>query len=601
MKNIFKNKLIDLDDVIHKRVVLLMAVITAFAFIIRLFAFLSIKESLYYDYMLFDERIYHKWAMELLNGTWKSKEVYEFAPAPAYFMAFLYKMIAPDINLFRAVNLLFGTFTCLVTGFIGLELKGKRTAVFACLVSSLYAPLIFYSVVPLKTSMSIFLFSLFIWFFFRIMNHRNGLWQYAFLGIVAGVMINVRPNFLVAIPVAYCFIVSTGWIFNASFKKLSINTLLLASGLILAASPFILRNYIVAGKVALTASQSGFNLYIGNNPDNKIPYYRPVTFASSSPFQQGIQFNIEASKRAGKILSAQEASSFWTKEVIKNAMDKPSGLFYKLLQKTLIYFNSFEPGDHYHIGFMSDFVPFFKIPMFSFWFIMPFGMTGLLIGFFGNGRAAAGALVFSIYGLTLIAFFCNTRYRLPMMVILIPAGIYCIEKMVTVMKNKQYKTGIFSGIVIFSFFVMAFLPVTGTDDMTAYYNTHALVLNAAGKTKDAVRYWDMSSNMKKPYSAFANLSLAGFYVNAGKAERAEHFLSMIPQNSFAAPTGYSMLGDIALRSGDREKAILYYRKSLQINSGERGVWKKLIIELEKKDKEAAMAEFQKFKVISSFY
>ena len=78
----------------ENRFVLVMAGLLLFAFIIRLFAFMSLKNSLYFDYMLFDERIYHNWALGLVNGSWHSKEVYEFAPVPAYFMAFLYKVIA---------------------------------------------------------------------------------------------------------------------------------------------------------------------------------------------------------------------------------------------------------------------------------------------------------------------------------------------------------------------------------------------------------------------------------------------------------------------------------------------------------------------------
>jgi len=59
----------------------------------------------------------------------------------------------------------------------------------------------------------------------------------------------------------------------------------------------MIRNYMVAGSFQLTTSQMGFNLYLGNNPQNPTPYYRPVPFAITSPFQQGIQFTIEASRR----------------------------------------------------------------------------------------------------------------------------------------------------------------------------------------------------------------------------------------------------------------------------------------------------------------
>jgi hypothetical protein len=57
--------------------------------------------------------------------------------------------------------------------------------------------------------------------------------------------------------------------------------------MILALSPFMIRNYLVAGKFALTTSQGGFNLYLGNNLGNPDPYYRPVPFGDIFPFRAG--------------------------------------------------------------------------------------------------------------------------------------------------------------------------------------------------------------------------------------------------------------------------------------------------------------------------
>ena len=84
-------------------------------------------------------------------------------------------------------------------------------------------------------------------------------------------------------------------------------------------------------------------------------------------------------------------------------------------------------------------------------------------------------------------------------------------------------------------------------------------------------------------------------------DKATVYLGMIYQNSFAASHKYSMLGDTSLIKGDFKKAILYYRKSLKINSGERSVWKKLFTTLKKTDKRATFNEYKKFKIISSFY
>jgi len=150
------------------------------------------------------------------------------------------------------------------------------------------------------------------------MDRPSAVWS-LLLGILSGLLITVRGNYVAIMP-AFIFIVL---LFHrpakSYFKFSSIQITCLCIGLIIAISPFVVRNYKVAGKLILVPSQAGFNLYLGNNPDNKIPYYRPVSFASSSPFYQGTHFTIEASRRVGRKLSPSEASDYWSEQVIEMA------------------------------------------------------------------------------------------------------------------------------------------------------------------------------------------------------------------------------------------------------------------------------------------
>ena len=47
------------------------------ALILRIAALLSLKESIYFDFLLWDERVYHTWAKKIANGTFQSSSVYE--------------------------------------------------------------------------------------------------------------------------------------------------------------------------------------------------------------------------------------------------------------------------------------------------------------------------------------------------------------------------------------------------------------------------------------------------------------------------------------------------------------------------------------------
>lgn len=579
---------------------LLLSAILFLALIIRIAALLNLKESIYFDFLLSDENIYHVWATKIADGTYQSASVYEFAPLHAYIMALVYKIFSPNILYIRILNIIFGVLTCYLVYLIGKGMANRTVGLFACLIASFYKPFIFYSIVPLKTALSLFLFASIIYLLVAILN-KNSMVKVLFLGLIAGLMLNVRGNFITIIPLLPLIIIFNMYRNRFSPKILITCLILYIVGLSISISPFMVRNYRISGEFALTTSQAGQNFYYGNNLESKDPYYRPVSFASSLPFKQGVQFTIEASRRINKRLSHKEASSYWTREVIKTALEQPADFAWKTFQKTLVLFNRFESGLNYHIGFLSNFVKFFKFPFFSFWLILPFGMAGMGANIFGSRKSPALISIFFLYGLTLIAFYSSTTYRLPMLIVLIPFAVIGISRLLSYVKNRQFKGIVIYVAIVLAFFVIEFLPVRGTDDLTAYYNTHAIILDSKGFEDEAIEYWEESSRMEKPFSAFANLCLAAKYYRNGDIQKAALYLNKVPNNSFAAASRYELIGDIMMHEGKVKKAISAYKKSLEINSGQRRTRLKLVRIYEKIDKKRASEEYEKLKYISSFY
>ena len=137
--------------------------------------------------------------------------------------------------------------------------------------------------------------------------------------------------------------------------------------------------------------------------------------------------------------------------------------------------------------------------------------------------------------------------------------------------------------------------------MTPYYNIHAVILDSKGFEDKAMEYWEESSQMDKPSSAFANLTLAQKNNRRGDIKRAFYYLDKIPDNSFVAAYKYELSGDIFSNLRHLEKASGAYERSIEINSGRRGVRKKLIKIYWRKDKQRALEEYDKLEYISSFY
>lgn len=566
------------------------------AFLLRGAAFLSLKESLYFDFLLWDERVYHTWAQKIADGTFKSSSVYEMAPLPAYFIAGIYKVFTPDPVYIRLINIVFGVLTCYLVYLIGHEIGNRRTGLYACILAAVYEPLILYSIVPLKTSLSVFLFGATVYFLVTVLG-RPSIVKALLLGIAIGLVQNVRPNCIVLIPLLPMLIVWGYFKNRFSVKSVVFALSMYGLGLLLTSAPFMIRNYQVAGETGAVVSQSGFNLYMCNNLD----YKYPLPFATTSPFKQGVQFTIEASRRTGKKLSPSEASSYWRGEVIKTLREQPVALVKKTMRKVQGFLNHDEKGDHYHLAFLSQFVHFFKIPFPGLWLILPLGLSTLIVKSLSCRKTMSMAAVFFMYAATLILFFSNMRVRVPLVTILIPMSAVGIGEIIALIRKKNFR-GMALYLTLFAgFMIIGILPAPGKGDMTGFLNTHAIVLNQSGYGDEAIGYWKQSSESRGHYAAFANLSLAGNYLHRGDEKKALHYLEKISEDSFAAAQKYSMLGDIMLRRNEVRMSVSAYEKSLEINSGQRRVRRKLVDLFKKIDKKRARMELRKLRYVDSFY
>ncbi|MFO7665841.1 MAG: glycosyltransferase family 39 protein, partial [Desulfobacterales bacterium] len=196
---------------------ILVSGILLLALLLRIIALVDLSESIYFDFLLLDERIYHEWAKKIADGSFTSRTVYEFPPLFAYISAGIYRLFAPDVFYIRIMNIVFGIFTCWMTYLLGSAIADRRTGLLSCLTAALYKPFIFYSIVPLKETLAVALFALACYLSIMALRRDNSriienisfvqsgttslLFQKhrlacitASLGLTAGLLINVRPN-----------------------------------------------------------------------------------------------------------------------------------------------------------------------------------------------------------------------------------------------------------------------------------------------------------------------------------------------------------------------------------------------------------------------
>lgn len=570
------------------------------ALLVRIAVLLALKNSIYFDFLLWDEHYYHDWAVGIANGTFHSASVYEYAPLPAYVAALLYRIFSPNVLYVRFLNIFFNVSSCVVIYFIARQLMNRRWAIVALAMAALTREFVFFSVVPLKTSLSILLFALIVYFLLAAISHFSFL-KIFLLGVTLGFSLNVRPNVIIFLPFLPFFFVGYVYALKRSVAGCVVLFVVYGLGFVMAVAPFVWRNYQVAGVPALTSSQSGFLLYTCNNVQNNTPYYQPVSFASSHPAEQGVQFTIEASKRMGKHLNSQQAAHYWRGLVFEQALKNPGILLKRIGRKILALLSFSGMDDHYYIPFLQTVFPLFAIPLLPWWAVFTLGLVFLLTNLYSDKKVNALALLFCLYSLTLVIYSPGMRFQVVLLCIAIPAAVAYVEQAWVMYCNRDIlKTGKRLLLVI-GFFVIGLLPLSSTHDLSLACNTQALALDRGGKTAEAVQYWRRSSRMNQTFSAVADLFLAGKLYQHDGLIKSLYFLQKIPDNSFMVAAKYATIGDLMQHHGRFIDALTAYQKSIDFNGGQRRVRREMIGILSRFDPEAAGNQARALNLIETFY
>ncbi len=570
------------------------------AVLVRIAVLLALKKSIYFDFLLWDEHYYHDWAVGIANGTFHSGSVYEYAPLPAYVAALLYRIFSPNVLYVRFLNIFFNVSSCVVIYFIARQLMNRRWAIVVLAIAALTREFAFFSVVPLKTSLSILLFALIVYFLLAAINRFSFL-KIFLLGMMLGFCLNVRPNVIIFLPFLPLFFVGHVYDLKRSVAGSVVLFVVYGLGFVMAVAPFVLRNYQVAGVPALTSSQSGFLLYTCNNEQNNTPYYQPVSFASSHPAEQGVQFTIEASKRMGRHLNSQQAAQYWRGLVLEEALKNPGILLKRIGRKILALLSFSGMDDHYHIPFLQTVLPLFAIPLIPWWPVFTLGLVFLLSNFYSDKKVGALALLFCLYSLTLIIYSPGMRFQIVLLSIVIPAAVAFLEQAWAMYCNRDILGTGKRLLLVFGFIVIGLLPLSSTHDLSLACNTHALALDREGKTAEAIRYWQRSSRLNQMFSAVADLFLAGKLYQQGGLTKSLYFLRKIPDNSFMVAAKYATIGDLMQHQGRSSDALAAYQKSIDFNNGQRRVRREMIGILSRFDPEAAENQARALNVIEKFY
>jgi tetratricopeptide (TPR) repeat protein len=496
-----------------------------FALFCRLLYLSQIYDNPTFEYPTLDARYHDEWAQAVAAGKLTQPQAFFRAPLYPYLLGLAYYVFGHNYLAPRIVQYLIGSIGVVLLTLLAFRLFGKRIALAAGLIFASYASVIYFEGELLLDFLLVPLDLLIFIFLYKAKENPSPL-NWILAGLWLGLSAITRPNILILIPavlfwVWYCFHKSES--LQRQFKFAA----LFLIGVFLPILPVAIHNYRAEKPLVLIASQGGINFYIGNNPDAD-------GFTSMMPGR--LQTNWEladiramAKAETGRDLSSSELSDFWYKEGLEYWNSEPAAAFKLLLKKTYLFFTRFEISNNQDIYLFwknSSLIRFLPV---GFWLIGPLGLLGTLFSFV-NRKARFLSFFVLLYAFSVILFFVNARFRLPVLPFLTLFAVYAVFELWRRFREKRNLLPFVAALALFSFFVN---------------------LNFYGFTKNI-----------KPAGLFR---LGNVFLEQGNYAEARQFfwqtLQLNPEYKF----GHLNLGVAAMKQGDLKTAEEEFKKELEVD------------------------------------
>jgi Tfp pilus assembly protein PilF len=311
-----------------------------------------------------------------------------------------------------------------------------------------------------------------------------------------------------------------------------------------------------------------------------------------------------AEKAEGRRLSDAEVSAWWSARARERITSDTGGWLALLGRKALLFWNGGELGDIVDLELMKEEAPVFRLLVVRFALISALSFTGILLVFrYGHGRWPL--LLFTAASMAaIVLFYFNTRYRLPSLPVLAASAGYLVSWTAGMASVKRWKE-ISAAILVCAIFfatvsgrrmfevnrsaTYAFLgnhymsEGNGEKALEAFREAYTIDpesvenminlargLSRAGDSRGAGKYYRLAWETDPDFPRLA-LEYGYLLDEEGKREEAvrlyNHAWNSGSRNEKI--TAAKLMSRMAYAAGDRETAIDWIRKALEIAPGDK--------------------------------
>ncbi len=516
-----------------------------------------------------DPKVYDLRALEIASGKWLADDVFfHSSPVYPYILGITYRLFGHSYAAVRVIQSLFGIGSCLLIFSLARRLFGEREAIIAGVISALYVPFVFFDSEILMITYVIF---------FTLLSLRLLLsWAdapRAWLALASGGALGVsalgKPNLLLFVPAAVVWLLlalrwgggagrtsvgAAGGASRTSWKAAA----LFVAGTVVVIAPMTVSNYVISGEFVLTSSNGGINFWIGNNEQADGTFLVPADMRAD--LYGGSK--LAAEEAEGRRLGPAEVSAYWFRRGFEFIRRHPAQELKLLGRKFLLFWNAYEIPNHYDLNYFRTVSKTLRWDPFVFAWVVPVGVLGVYVSLKEWKKHLLLHLFTGAYLLSLMPFFITSRYRLPVVPVMI---LFCARGLRWLWSRiaARERLGWFApSLVLAAAFVVVNLPLADFS-LGPQYAIIAAVYRDRGDYPNAVKYYRMATK-ESPEFDLAYNSLGSSLSRMGRTAEAERALLRAIEINPHLASAYSNLGLVYLQVGRtadaREKLLTAVRE-----------------------------------------
>ena len=513
-----------------------------------------------------DGQTYVNQAQAIAAGNWlgRGQEPFWQPPLYPYLLGMFHLFIGGDaffyaVRLFQALA---GAATCLLVWSLGRRIFNPGVGLAAGAAAAIYGPLIYFDGEILPASLATFLDLAGVALLLRCLRNPTapGFFGAGALFGLASLTVATVLGFAAAAAVFIWVKVKRGAPLSA--PRLAFPAAF-ALGVLLPILPVSVRNAAIGGDAVLISYNAGVNFYVGNNGN----------YDESVGIRPGWEWDelLDRPRKEAGITQPSGRSAFFFSRSWEFISSRPADYLALLAGKLFLFWHGDEIGRNQGIYFWRNYSDILSIALwkqviaFPFGIVAPLALTGALLAFRREG-ASLPLLFIALYSLSVVAFFVTSRYRLPVVPLLLIHAAYAGHRLAAELRGGNRTAAGFIALCIALLLPLSNFRVGAMDldgDAAIHFNL-GVAHTREGDAAAARREYE-TAGARDPTHWQAWFNLGSIMAIQGKPAEAIAVFERVVEASPDRVVAWVSLARVRRQVGDSEGARQAYETALSLD------------------------------------